>query len=418
MPRRRPSSRWSAACPGFDGWSSFSTWVYRIATNAALDELSRKRRPGGRSTTNVRTATSPSACGPSMARRSATASTSTWCSPRSRSSSMAPDRGSRTSPAPRLRRDRGGGQPGSPPVPSWSRISRGRACARVRPRSHPKGPCTSPDCPRPRPRPDDPTELHDLASRIPRRRGDARSVRLQADLSCWPGSGAARGWPQRWAGPSLPSTTPRLRRSADGRVLAGRGKACLMAVPACPSRRLHPRLPRVLLAAVIVVIAVGAADRLAAVAVMPTAPSSADPPPPARRRQARRRRTSCTRRRPGASRTMASPISSFATRWTRPADSTWSTSPPWRAPTSTASSTTATPTGATEDRRSAEVARARSDGPGPGRPRRSPRRRPSGSPVRPSSFGSHPVTGDEGEPVTELSVVDAVDGAVPFAIRR
>jgi RNA polymerase sigma-70 factor (ECF subfamily) len=33
--------------PRFDGRSQFSTWVYRIATNAALDELRRrKRRPG------------------------------------------------------------------------------------------------------------------------------------------------------------------------------------------------------------------------------------------------------------------------------------------------------------------------------------------------------------------------------------
>src|SRR5829696_9779462 len=32
--------------PRFDGRSQFSTWVYRIATNAALDELRRrKRRP-------------------------------------------------------------------------------------------------------------------------------------------------------------------------------------------------------------------------------------------------------------------------------------------------------------------------------------------------------------------------------------
>src|SRR3954470_4754707 len=32
--------------PKFDGRSTFSTWVYRIATNAALDELRRrKRRP-------------------------------------------------------------------------------------------------------------------------------------------------------------------------------------------------------------------------------------------------------------------------------------------------------------------------------------------------------------------------------------
>ncbi len=33
--------------PRFDGRAQFSTWVYRIATNAALDELRRrKRRPG------------------------------------------------------------------------------------------------------------------------------------------------------------------------------------------------------------------------------------------------------------------------------------------------------------------------------------------------------------------------------------
>jgi RNA polymerase sigma-70 factor (ECF subfamily) len=30
--------------PRFDGRSSFSTWVYRVATNAALDELRRRRR--------------------------------------------------------------------------------------------------------------------------------------------------------------------------------------------------------------------------------------------------------------------------------------------------------------------------------------------------------------------------------------
>jgi RNA polymerase sigma-70 factor (ECF subfamily) len=34
------------ALPSFDGRSKFSTWVYRIATNAALDEVRRiKRRP-------------------------------------------------------------------------------------------------------------------------------------------------------------------------------------------------------------------------------------------------------------------------------------------------------------------------------------------------------------------------------------
>jgi len=32
------------ALPSFDGRSKFSTWVYRIATNAALDELRRLRR--------------------------------------------------------------------------------------------------------------------------------------------------------------------------------------------------------------------------------------------------------------------------------------------------------------------------------------------------------------------------------------
>ena len=30
--------------PRFDGRSRFSTWVYRIATNAALDELRRRQR--------------------------------------------------------------------------------------------------------------------------------------------------------------------------------------------------------------------------------------------------------------------------------------------------------------------------------------------------------------------------------------
>ncbi|HRE03817.1 MAG TPA: RNA polymerase sigma factor, partial [Ilumatobacteraceae bacterium] len=30
--------------PRFDGRSSFSTWIYRIATNASLDELRRRRR--------------------------------------------------------------------------------------------------------------------------------------------------------------------------------------------------------------------------------------------------------------------------------------------------------------------------------------------------------------------------------------
>ena len=34
------------ALPSFDGRSKFSTWIYRIATNAALDEVRRiKRRP-------------------------------------------------------------------------------------------------------------------------------------------------------------------------------------------------------------------------------------------------------------------------------------------------------------------------------------------------------------------------------------
>ena len=32
------------ALPRFDGRSAFSTWVYRIATNASLDELRRRRR--------------------------------------------------------------------------------------------------------------------------------------------------------------------------------------------------------------------------------------------------------------------------------------------------------------------------------------------------------------------------------------
>ena len=32
------------ALPSFDGRAKFSTWVYRIATNAALDEVRRARR--------------------------------------------------------------------------------------------------------------------------------------------------------------------------------------------------------------------------------------------------------------------------------------------------------------------------------------------------------------------------------------
>lgn len=32
------------ALPGFDGRSKFSTWVYRIATNAAIDEVRRTKR--------------------------------------------------------------------------------------------------------------------------------------------------------------------------------------------------------------------------------------------------------------------------------------------------------------------------------------------------------------------------------------
>lgn len=34
------------ALPGFDGRSRFSTWAYRIATNAAIDEIRRTRRRG------------------------------------------------------------------------------------------------------------------------------------------------------------------------------------------------------------------------------------------------------------------------------------------------------------------------------------------------------------------------------------
>ena len=45
----------------------------------------------------------------------------------------------------------------------------------------------------------------------------------------------------------------------------------------------------------------------------------------------------------------------------------------------------------------------------------SPPRRLAGAPVL---VFSHPVTGDEGEPVTQLSVVDADDCRVLFAIQR
>lgn len=34
------------ALPGFDGRARFSTWAYRIATNAAIDEIRRTRRRG------------------------------------------------------------------------------------------------------------------------------------------------------------------------------------------------------------------------------------------------------------------------------------------------------------------------------------------------------------------------------------
>jgi RNA polymerase sigma-70 factor, ECF subfamily len=37
----------------FDGRSSFGTWAYRIATNASLDELRRRKRRGTVSTTDV-----------------------------------------------------------------------------------------------------------------------------------------------------------------------------------------------------------------------------------------------------------------------------------------------------------------------------------------------------------------------------
>lgn len=46
--------------PSFDGRSAFSTWAYRIATNAALDELRRRRRrPQPRLDTTEATGRSP-----------------------------------------------------------------------------------------------------------------------------------------------------------------------------------------------------------------------------------------------------------------------------------------------------------------------------------------------------------------------
>ncbi len=51
----------------FDGRASFSTWVYRIATNAALDELRRRRRRPVVSLDAARTARlEPAAPGPSV----------------------------------------------------------------------------------------------------------------------------------------------------------------------------------------------------------------------------------------------------------------------------------------------------------------------------------------------------------------
>ena len=61
--------------PRFDGRSQFSTWVYRIATNAALDELRRrKRRPvrGRRSTRKAAGPTSSTRSPSAPSRRAST----------------------------------------------------------------------------------------------------------------------------------------------------------------------------------------------------------------------------------------------------------------------------------------------------------------------------------------------------------